>query len=102
MSERPDLSLITDEQLKDELRSRGYALSIWSKEDVISLIHDDEDCAHLTDEQLQEAAQIALDEMGHGLENVLAERGNDYTADRWYGDLRGTVLAAIKDAAPKA
>jgi len=102
MSDQPNLTDVSDDLLMAELRNRGYVLSIWSKEDVVSLVEDDEDCADLTDEQVQEAAQLALDEMGSGLEEVLGSRGNDYTLDRWESDVKDTVLAAIKDATPTA
>jgi len=99
-----DVTLLnaTPEQLKEALQAAGYVVSMWNKEDVFTLIDEDDDFAHLSVEETEEAARCALDEMEIGLLEVLAQRGNDYTADRWENDVKATILAQFPPQSPKA
>lgn len=94
-----DLSAVSIEDLKNELRSRSMVLSIWAQEDVVSLIEEDEACADFTEEQVEQAAILALDEMGRDLEEHLGSKGNEFTSDRW-AVIREQIIAQVRGAAP--
>lgn len=73
----------TDDLIAELRRRPGIVPSIWNTEDVSSLIEDEPACAALTEEQGDALAVAFLESNGRFLENVLAERGNDFLADRW-------------------
>ena len=84
MSTAMNLSEVSNDDLVDELlRRSGLVASIWNTEDTGSAIEEDEDCPELTDEQFEQAAALLLARSRKGLQEVLAERGNEYLATRW-------------------
>lgn len=88
---------ITDDELLTEIRSRGMVPSVWNVEDVDSLIEEDDAAADLTPEQAKQAAQLFLDRVGSGLEDILGERGNSYLTDRW-DEIGAEVISAVTSA----
>jgi hypothetical protein len=62
------------------------------------MIADDDDCEDLTEEQVLKAAELAFGRFKR-LDDVLAQSGNDYTAERWL-DYKDEVLAELKATAP--
>lgn len=89
----------TDELIA-ELRTRNLVLSIWNKDDFSPVILEDEDCADLTEEEVDQAADAALHEMKRNLEDHLGSKGNEFIADMWYADVRDTVMDALRKGAP--
>lgn len=99
-----DITLLnaTPEQLIEALRAHGYVVSAWNKEDVFTLVDEDPAFEHLSMADTEEASRCALDEMEDGLKEVLGQRGNDYTAERWENDVRDTILKQFGANGPKA
>lgn len=98
MSDAAILKDVPTDELIAELRRRpGIVPSIWSTEDVTSLIEDEPDCAHLTEQQAEKLAIVFLETSGRALEDVLAERGNGFLADRW-DDHKEHLLSEIRAA----
>lgn len=96
-----NLENVSDEDLVAELMRRKTIISsIWNIEvDFRPLIEEDADCDDLSDDQIGEAAKILFEECSGGLEDVLGQRGNSYTSDRWY-DLKEDILAKVRGSAP--
>lgn len=89
----PALSDVSDEDLDDELlRLRATLVaSVSNIDDVRKLVAKDPDCADLSEEQVTEGALLLLTRVSNGLQDVLAERGNNYTAERW-DELKDEIL----------
>lgn len=78
------LKNIPTDDLISELRRRpGIVPSIWSTEDVSSLIQDEAACGQMTEKQSEALAICFLQASARSLESMLAEKGNDFLADRW-------------------
>jgi hypothetical protein len=95
------LTDVSDEDLVDELLRRRATLvaSLWNIDDVRELVGKDTDCADLSEEQVTEGALLLLTRVSDGLQDVLAERGNNYTAERW-DDLKDEILTQIRGSTP--
>lgn len=99
-----DISLedLDTEAMISELRRRGLVLSIWSKEDIASVIAEDDDCDEMSEDEVDRAAELAIAEMARDLENRLSEQGNEIISDRWNFDVRDAVMGAVRNATPGA
>lgn len=111
MPQKPDLSTVPAEDLLAELHQRpGYVISSWNTEDVAPTLEnyietlsdfENEQVPDLTDEQIKEAAVLFLQKHGTRLQDILAERGNDWIAERCF-DSANAILEQVKQEASEA
>ena len=86
------LSAATDQQLLDALIQRGFVISAWSAEDL-SFLDGQDWMSGLTNNQVKAVKAGALESCGRGLQDILAQRGNDHLAD-WCDLNKDMLLAA--------
>jgi hypothetical protein len=93
----PDLKDIDDTALLEELRRRGFLVSVWNKEDGRSASCDDEESLDgLTEEQRDEVGAKLLElAISRKMEDRLAERGNEFLADLWVTDGEDVVAEVL-------
>lgn len=94
------LSNATDEQLIEEMMRRRETLvaSIWTSEDTRPIIEEDDECAHLTDDQKNDVAQEFLAYARRELQDALGNRGNDFLSDRWAIDSEEIIAKVVRTA----
>lgn len=69
--------------VEEILRRPEVVASIWSGEDAVSVVSEDDTLPEMAEEQLQEIAAAFVVKAGEGLRDALGQRGNDYLADIW-------------------
>lgn len=69
---------IPTQDLFDELRSRGLAVSLWKVEDTIAVIEENEDFENHSDAEIELIGASLLSHARRGLEGCLASAGFDY------------------------
>lgn len=78
------LSEATVDQLVEELLKRpGVVPSVWSADDVRSMVEEDESAADLSDEQVDAVCGEFLSRAAKGLSGHLGEQGNHYLLHFW-------------------
>lgn len=90
------LGQASDSELIEELRNRGLVGTFFSKEDMETIITEDEDVAGLglDDEAFGTLLETAFRECSWKLDDRLSERGNEYLAHMWAIEKDG-VLAEV-------
>lgn len=78
----PTVADATVMQLSDQLRERGYVVSLWSAEDL-DFLDDATELEHLEAAELAASKPALFDTLSNGLEDLLAERGNAHLGDAW-------------------
>lgn len=73
-----EISEIPTQDLFDELRSRGLALSLWKLEDAVTVIEENEDFENHTDAEIKLIGASLLSHARRGLEGCLGSAGFDY------------------------
>lgn len=86
------LSGISTEDLIHELLKRpGLVCSLWDRNDILPLMENDERFDDLDDADREDVAEEFLSEIGDRLLDVLGNRGNDYTGDK-FGEMADYLL----------
>lgn len=84
MARSMDLSKVSTDDLVQELINRpGIVLDTWVRDDVLSLVENDDRFSDLDDAEQARIADDFLDQVGSGLKEILASRGNDYLEEKF-------------------
>ena len=86
---------LSDDQLFAALRSRGFVVSTWSKDDFDFLDDsDDDDITSLTPDELAAVKELAIAAAEDSLDGLLGEQGVAHLND-WWDEHKQEVLASL-------
>ena len=95
-----ELADFSDSDLLSELRWRGYVMSVWSAEDGEGPV--EEKFPDAEEGRKKALCAALLDLAGKGLEDILAERGNEHLSDFMAYSTQEVADAADKIEADEA
>ena len=95
-----DQGLVGSRDLAEILRKRGLVPCVFGPEDVEADIENDPQTADFSDEEKWTLQCGLFDLAARGLDDRLAEKGNDYLSDQWEERREGLIAEVIAACPP--